>query len=301
MSKRRRQPPRFSAWGRVALAITALYALGCGPTKETSATPECAPETPSCSSSCDASSLRRRARFDLPTPTAPLRVAFFLLLPHTTGAVTLSEAGAFIDSLADNARTALAPCQLELEVERAEVWSVAPDRLALEVTRPSSWAGAAPPGTPDPDAFNHAQNDRLPEALRELLVTLRDDLDAGVLSIVIPREVAYWSGGLRHTAGGASLPPVIFHDAADFPLRQSVFAATIGTGCDALPVAPTPRLIGHELGHMLLDTAQHDPDPENLMHELRGPKLRPEQCAVMQANVPRLYGASPLVDPGPDG
>ena len=261
----------------------------------------CPAVSPDCASSCDERGPTLRARFELEAGDGELGLAFFLLVPHSTSASTIRSARGFVEQIAQNTRTALSPCGLSFRTVRAEVWSVRPDALDLEVTRPTSWAGAAPPGEKDADAFNHAQNDQLPLPLAELIDRLRADLEPGVLSVVVAREVAYWSNGVRHTAGGASLPPLVFHQAEDFPERNTVFAATIRSGCEDLPVPPTPRLVAHELGHMLLDTAQHDLDPQNLMHDLRGPVLRPEQCAKMAVNVPRLYGAAPLVDPGPEG
>jgi hypothetical protein len=273
--------------------------LGCG--HDEPLLEPCAFAEPSCVTACDARGLEQRRELRADPRPEGLRVALALLLPHAASPTTVLEAEPFLGEVLAATRGALSVCQLGVSLERSEVWSAPPASLDLTVTRPSSWAGLSPAGEPDPDGFNHAQGDRLPDELAALLGTVRGDLDAGVVLVVVAREVAYFTNGTRKTAGGASLPPVIFHHPDDFPLRNAVFAATTRPGCDALPVPPTPRLIAHELGHMLLDTGTHDSDPDNLMHDLRGPSLRPEQCARMRENVHRLFGPAPLLDPGPGG
>lgn len=50
-------------------------------------------------------------------------------------------------------------------------------------------------------------------------------------------------------------------------------------------------------GHSLLNTGGHTTVNRNLMNN--GTQVTPEQCQLMNANLPRLFGDTELPDPGP--
>ena len=97
--------------------------------------------------------------------------------------------------------------------------------------------------------------------------------------------------------GGLSNPPNIYHHPDDYPHRNSVLVVPEYGVCGSLPGPMAAPTLGQELGHMLLNTGGHTSVNRNLMNN--GTQVTPEQCQLMNANLPRLFGDTELPDPGP--
>ena len=224
-----------------------------------------------------------------------LDVGLFLVTAPDAGGWTIGEAEAIAsDGLAD-AASVLEACDLRLGVRAASVISAPPELLNVEGNAEGAWGGMAPEGEPDPDAFNHALDERLAPEPRALFEHARASLPAGAIAIVIVDSITYWAGGEPTTAGGLSFPPVVYHHEDDHPTRNGVLVAASYPAPGELPNRINGITVAHELGHMLLDTAQHDGPQDGLMQA--GVALTDEQCARMRDAAAGIYGDAPLADP----
>lgn len=208
------------------------------------------------------------------------------------------EALAWFGRIVSETDLVFAACGLALEVDWAKVIAVPESRLLVEGNLPGAWGGEAPAGE-DPDAFNYALGERLPDPIRELFAFARLGAADRTIAVVVVDEIRYWVAGELARAGGLSYPPVVYHHRDDFPARNGVFVATGYSQCGGLPIFPHPRVVAHELGHMLLDTGQHRAEDDALMSPMLGSSLTESECRTMRTELERLYGESPLVDPGP--
>jgi hypothetical protein len=182
-------------------------------------------------------------------------------------------------------------------VDLAEVVAVPAARLSIVGNHVESWGGAAPEGE-DPDAFNYALGERIPAPAAELFSFARRGAPDAAIAVVFVDEIHYWTNRALARAGGLSYPPVVYHQAEDFPARNTVLIASGYGQCGGLPILPHPRVVAHELGHMLLDTGQHATDPEDLMSPMLGAAIAPQACERMRENLVRLYGDPAVIDPG---
>ena len=75
--------------------------------------------------------------------------------------------------------------------------------------------------------------------------------------------------------------------ADSYPPYCATGAAAPLAGMASISNSAAPRTLAHEFGHILLNSAVHPPDTNNLMHETNsatGEHLTPEQCATIYAN-----------------
>ena len=293
---------------RVAIRFAALLAVALVGASGTGARPVgfvCPRVDAACASACDAAppaTLYTVGADELPSPGPTIDVRLRARLVVTTAwpdgplAFDRAAARAYLARIVQTTDDALAPCGVGLDLDRAEVLAVPARLLTIDGNAPDAWGGLAPPGV-DADAFNYARGDRLPALVRELFDRARDGASRSAIAIVVVDDVYYHAAGKRTRAGGLSFPPLVYHHPDDFPLRNGVLVGTGYLRCGELPIALHPRVVAHELGHMLLDTAHHDADDANVMSPMLGPGLRPEQCARIRAAATTTYGPEPVVDP----
>lgn len=295
------------AASRVPLASPFALALSACAGSAPAATPpfDCPRTGDGCASACDDRPSALLARFDaaeLPAPppgTEPIdvRLAVATAWPDGSPPFDRAEALGWLTGVVDEADEALAPCGLALAAD-ARVFAVPAARLVVEGNSPGSWGGSAPAGV-DADAFNYALDERVPADVAALFAIARDGARDGTIAVLFVDDLFYSTGGERRRAGGLAYPPVVYHDARDFPARNTVLVASGYVACGALPSAPAPRVVAHELGHMLIDTAVHASDPFELMSEALGELVTAEQCARMREGLETLYGEPAVLDPGP--
>lgn len=232
---------------------------------------------------------------DQGSPASTLDVGLFIVTRPEAGDWAVAEAEALgRDGLRD-AAAILAACELGLRVQAAAVVSAPAELLDVEGNEEGAWGGMAPEGEPDPDAFNHALNERLSPEPRALFEHARTSLSPGAIAIVVVDSITYWAGGEARLAGGLSFPPVVYHHEDDHPTRNGVLVAASYPGPGALPTRVNGLTIAHELGHMLLDTAQHSGPEDGLMQA--GDALTAEQCATMRETAAGIYGDATDADP----
>lgn len=281
---------------RVALA-GALTASACGGEDLTLSPVRCQ-SLVGCATSCDELGPRTDRVLDparVDDGLGAVRVGLFVARSYPTGGgdeLDVSRVESLLRGVVRETEETLAPCGLGVRVEHAEVTHVPASSLSLVANREGAWGGMAPEGE-DADAFNHAQNEPLTEPVRRLMAHARRHLSPGAIAIVVVDELSYYAAGERRAASGVSFPPVIFHRAEDIPLRNGVLIGGAYGGCGRAPVAVGPRVVAHELGHMLLDTGTHDADPDNLMSATAGARVRPAQCARMADGPARLLAPAP--------
>lgn len=298
------EPPRHSTY----VAIAAAWVLAaCGaPTPDPPGGIECTSTGTRCASSCDDRAFDSLMRLDgdeLAPPRGPellpiqVRLVVSTSWPDRRFAFDRDEAVAWFARVARETDEVLAPCGLALSIDLAEVIAVPAARLSLVGNAAGSWGGAAPEGE-DPDAFNYALGERIPAPVAELFSFARRGAADGAIAVLFVDEIHYWTDQALARAGGLSYPPVVYHQPEDFPARNTVLVASGYGQCGGLPILPHPRVVAHELGHMLLDTGQHTADSEDLMSPMLGPVIAPQMCDRMTENLLRLYGDPAVVDPG---
>jgi hypothetical protein len=230
-------------------------------------------------------------------PTLQVRLVVATAWPDRALSFDRDDAVAWFSRIVNETAEALAPCGIALTVDRAEVIAVPEARLSIVGNKAGSWGGAAPEGS-DPDAFNYTLDERIPASAAELFSFARRGAADGAIAVIFVDEIHYWTDRSLARAGGLSYPPVVYHQPEDFPARNVVLVASGYGKCGGLPIFPHPRVVAHELGHMLLDTGQHASDPEDLMSSMLGSTLTPQACARMRQNLVRLYGDPAVIDPG---
>lgn len=230
-----------------------------------------------------------------PAGGEPLAVGLFLMTGPDAGTWSQDEAAEIARDGLQRAATLLAPCALALRLETAQVVAAPPSLLDVEGNDPEAWGGTAPEGHEDPDAFNYALDERLAPEPTALFGYARNVLSPGAIAIVVVDRIVFWAAGSSEVVGGLAYPPVVYHHEDDHPERNGVLIAASYAGPGALPGRINGRTVAHELGHMLLDTAQHSSDDDNLMKA--GTALTEEQCAQMRQAAGEIYGLDPVVDP----
>jgi hypothetical protein len=231
----------------------------------------------------------------VPAKAPAIPVAFTLMTSWAPDTPMPEALDAWAHHVTEDTRAVLAQCEVDIDVQRVQL-AAAPS-LIVQANALGSSGGIAPPGV-DAARFNYEAGERLTPQVKKLFEFSRAGLRENVISIVVVDRIDYFVSGEKSGAGALSFPPLAYHHSDDFPARNGVLIGASYDSCGALPSLPTTRVVAHELGHMLLNGAQHDDDPSNLMSKVSGPKLRAEQCALLRANLSRLYGAHPLVDPG---
>lgn len=224
-----------------------------------------------------------------------LDVGLFLVTSPEAGDWTAAEAERIAGDGLSEAATVLAACDLGLRVRAAEVTSAPAELLDVEGNAVGAWGGLAPADEEDADAFNHALNERLAPEPRRLFEHARTALPAGAIAIVVVDSITYWAGGEERGAGGLSFPPVVYHHEDDHPTRNGVLIAASYGAPGELPGRINGITVAHELGHMLLDTAQHTGPEDGLMQA--GTALTEKQCAAMREAAAGIYGDAPVADP----
>lgn len=266
-------------------------------------TVECTPIGENCASSCDARGLQTIADATPKRTQAPdasrLRIALAVTTawPRTGTWKHQDAFQQFVDRSIRDTRKIFDPCGVSLDVVRAELIAAPTRFLNIVANTPDSWAGLAPAGK-DAAQFNYDLNERLVPDVAEVFGFARRGLPDGVISVVALDRIEYYAAKKRTVAGGLAFPPVLYHAENDFPARNGVLVASAYPTCGSLPARLNHRVIAHELGHMVLNLASHDPDPKNLMHSATGTALRKEQCAKMREHLSTLFGNNAVSDPG---
>jgi hypothetical protein len=275
------------------LVVSSTLLVGCG--SEEAPIPGCAESQP------PGDEPRRRCTLPLdvvtpaPNDEGTLDVGLFLVTDPTAGDWTVDEATEIAASGLNEARGILAQCDLELRLEAAQVTTAPPTLLDVEGNDPDAWGGKAPEGTEDPDAFNYALDERLAPEPRALFEHARSQLAPGAIAVVVVDRITFWAAGTSEVAGGLAYPPVVYHHEGDHPERNGVLVAASYSGAGSLPGRINGRTIAHELGHMLLDTAQHLGTDDNLMKA--GTSLTEAQCDEIRQSAVAIYGQDPVADP----
>lgn len=234
--------------------------------------------------------------------SAPVAVGLFISVSSDTATTpwTRQEVIDDLDALIASTDGILAQCAIHLVVESAQVVVVPEDLLDFQGNEPGSYGGHPPAGTPDPELFNYQQNERLTADARELFAYGKLHSSANAIAAFTVRDIEYYAEGSTQPtgAGGLSFPPNIYHDADDYPLRNSVLLVPSYGAPGDLPGIQGDNVLAHELGHMLLNTGLHESTPGNLMSG-QGTQLTGDQCDRMNANLLRLFGDEQVPDPGP--
>lgn len=200
-----------------------------------------------------------------------------------------ADLDAWVETVTKHTTYVFAQCGVTVDVARAEVVAVPARYLRVVANDPESWAGLAPLGA-DPEAFNHGLRERLTDDVRTLFNYARRGLPDRTLAVVVVDRIAYYAAQEASLAGGLSFPPVIYDHPGDFPTSNGVLIGAGYARCGAMPSAVSPRVVAHELGHMLLNVAHHETQqPTNLMSKVHGPLLRPDQCETIRTNLATLY------------
>jgi hypothetical protein len=233
-------------------------------------------------------------------PAMPIEVGFFIALRGAPEEQRpLADARALLRELVEGADSILAPCDLYIAVEAAQLIALPNRLLRFQANDASSFGGHPPPGTADPELFTYRQDERLTEDARELFAYAKRDTSPNTIAVVTVGTVVYYAAREPTAAGGVSFPPNAFHHEGDYPLRNAVVIVPDYLPDRLLPARIAPGTLAHELGHMLLNSGVHVPDPRNLMGERGGTLLSDAQCERMRDHNERLFGVEQIVDPGP--
>ena len=227
-------------------------------------------------------------------------VGFFIALRDTPDKEPpVADAGRLLRELVAGADSILAPCNLSLWAEAAQLVLLPNRLLRFQANDEASFGGHPPPGTENPELFTYLRNERLTEDARELFAYARRHTSPNTIAVVTVGSVVYFAAQELTPAGGVSFPPNAFHHADDYPLRNAVILVPNYLPRQLLPARIGPDTLAHELAHMLLNSGEHVADPGNLMGEGRGSVLTDGQCERMRANNERLFGIAEIADPGP--
>ncbi|MCQ3977458.1 MAG: hypothetical protein DPW09_28855 [Anaerolineae bacterium] len=230
----------------------------------------------------------------------PVDVGIFLATRDAPADPPWSEADAAdnIRRLIQDANAILGQCNIHLALETAQIIAL-PDRLLqIQGNEAGSWGGHPPPDTEDPELFNYQQNERLTEETRELFSYGKQYTSPNTIAVFTVEHITYYAERQLTAAGGLSFPPNVFHYEDDYPLRNSVLLIGAYASAGSLPRIEGENALAHEIGHMLLNTGDHESDSSNLMSSF-GTALTPEQCARMRYNRNWLFGEEAVPDPGP--
>lgn len=234
-----------------------------------------------------------------PLTSVPVAVGLFMTVRKSVPQPPIAPAvvAARARRLIEDTNEILAPCGLHLAVEATQVIAVQGHLIPVQGNIRGSWGGHPPDSLGDPDYFMYHQNERLTGDAVELFGYGKRHTMPNAIAVFVVDDIEYYIGDQRTPAGGLSFPPVAFHHADDYPLRNSVLVAATGRDLGGLPLA-SGRVAAHELGHMLLNTGAHV-GIGNLM--VGGTLLTAEQCDRMHANRQWLFGDGAVPDPGPPG
>ena len=227
--------------------------------------------------------------------SSTLDVGLFITTRPEAGDWAVADAERLAREGLEEAAAILGACDLGLHVIAAEVTSAPPELLDVEGNAVGAWGGLAPEHEADPDMFNYGLNEQLATEPRALFEHARAYLPSGAVAIVIVDSITYWAGGEERGAGGLSFPPVVYHHEDDHPTRNGVLIAASYGAPGELPGRINGITVAHELGHMLLDTAQHTGPEDGLMQA--GTALTEKQCAAMREAAAGIYGDAPVADP----
>lgn len=237
-----------------------------------------------------------------PAGSRAIRVALFMgVAPQPQQPLTEWSRAQAIGRWANLIRdtnTIFAQCGMHLEVEAVQVIAL-PSRLlvGLQANESTSFGGHPPPGTPNPDLFDYQQNERLTAESVELFGYGKQFSSKNAISVFTVDSIIYYSNQMLSVPGGLSNPPNIYHHPDDYPHRNSVLVVPDYGVCGSLPGPMAAPTLGQEIGHMLLNTGGHTTINRNLMNN--GTQVTPEQCQLMNVNLPRLFGDAEVPDPGP--
>jgi hypothetical protein len=117
------------------------------------------------------------------------------------------------------------------------------------------------------------------------------------LSVFFVEGIAYNTGNESLFVDGLSFSPNLYHHPDDYPLRNSVLVRDPF----AMGAETAAYVTAHEIGHMLLNTALHVNDLQNLMNTWGNVSnlLTASQCDRMSEVLSWLYGEEAVPDPGP--
>lgn len=301
---------RAGAFTTPALLFSALMAaqgaVGCESPSTVDHVGICAPHARTCANPCDARGIQTVHRIESPVRTAragdvtspTLELGLLVTTAWSDTPPSRQAFDRWSGELLSATREVFGRCGVLVHVAHRELASVPAATLVVSANTPESWAGLAPEGE-DAEQFNHALGERLTPEVSELFSFARRGLPDRALTITVVDQIHYYAARQRTRAGGLSFPPNVYHHRDDFPVRNGVLLSGTYTACGALPKQPPPRVVAHELGHMLLNQAHHEADSKNLMGPVSGPELTPAQCERIRANLTTLFGESPIADPGP--
>lgn len=227
-------------------------------------------------------------------------VGIFLTMRNAPADIPWSEADAAhkIRRLIQDANAILRQCNIHLALETAQVIAL-PDRLLqIQGNDEGSWGGHPPPGIEDPELFNYQQNERLTEETRDLFGYGKQYTSPNTIAVFTVEHITYYAERQLTAAGGLSFPPNMFHHEDDYPFRNSVLLVGKYATDGSLPSIEGENALAHEIGHMLLNSGDHESDSSNLMSSF-GTALTPDQCERMRYNRNWLFGEEAIPDPGP--
>lgn len=230
----------------------------------------------------------------------PVSVGIFLTTRNAPAETPWSETDAAdkVRRLIQDANAILGQCNIHLALETAQVIAL-PDRLLqIEGNEAGSWGGHPPPGTEDPELFNYQQNERLTEETRDLFGYGKQYTSPNTIAVFTVEHITYYAERQLTAASGLSFPPNVYHHEDDYPLRNSVLLVGAYASDGSLPSIEGENALAHEVGHMLLNTGDHESDSSNLMSSF-GTALTPAQCERMRYNRNWLFGEEAVPDPGP--
>ena len=227
-----------------------------------------------------------------PQAEEQVQVGLFFTIPGTAEAPTTEETTAAAQRLLGEAGEILGQCGLGLSLEVLQVIRVPGHLLEVQGNHRGSWGGHPPDTVQHADRFMYDQDERLTAEARELFDWGKQHTSPNAIAAFTVGGIEYYIGDERTGAGGLAFPPVVYHHADDYPLRNSVLLRrTPGSLADVAGF-----VLAHEVGHMLLNTGQHAGEAGTLM--VGGTRLTPAQCDLMRANLAGLYGDEAVPDPG---
>lgn len=243
------------------------------------------------------------------------------LAPPEPGTGTFVDAGVFLGVATDEAeggwrtrasavirgavdfanREVFAQCGIHVRLERAGVVALPKRLLSIRGNEEGSWGGHPPPGVEDSLGFLYDEEERLTADTRDLFGFGKLHTSPNTITAFTVDHITYFIGHDEVDAGGLSFPPVVYHHADDFPMRNSVLVIGGRRPAGGVPDAVSGHVLAHELAHMLLNSPLHGGEAGSLMGPAGGTGLDAEECARMRENNEALFGDTLVPDPGRPG
>lgn len=296
-------------FARAVVLVTAALSIGCQDTDRREgndgekARPveenDCAPYGVGCKSDCDTRGTRHSTKAPARrAPDATLSLALRVFTAWSTEAVDAQAFADFQRAIIEETNAVLEQCGIATSWEEGRVVLTASSSLTLLANLKTSKAGFAPAGA-DSAQFHYALAERVPPPTLDLLRQARAGLAKNTITVNLIDNIVVHRDGEPARVGGYAFIPTTYHHQSDFPARNATLVSSGYPQCGQLPTRPAPRVVAHELGHMLLDEPEHHADTKNLMSRISGPALTDVQCQRMRETIRFLYGKDAKADPGP--